>query len=134
VREVEGQNPLRIVIDRNLELPANLAIFDESAQTIVFNSVKTEIQNHIKYLELENFDQYLPQLIAYQLYLMDIQSIIIEGGAKTLELFINAGLWDEARIFTGNAEWTKGIEAPSIQAKAAQRHQVDTNILEVFYK
>jgi len=54
-----------------------------------------------KYIALEDFNRYVPQYILYQLYLQDIQSVIIEGGAHTLQSFIEAGLWDEARIFTG---------------------------------
>ena len=56
---------------------------------------------------------YLAQKIAFQLYLMDIQSVIIEGGVQILNQFITAGLWDEARVFTGKAKWDDGIAAPA---------------------
>jgi diaminohydroxyphosphoribosylaminopyrimidine deaminase/5-amino-6-(5-phosphoribosylamino)uracil reductase len=130
-REWPGKNPLRIVIDRNLELPVHLNIFDQVQETVVFNSIKTEIDGKIKYLELENFDRLLPQLICYQLYLMDIQSIIIEGGARTLRLFIDAGLWDEARIFTGEQKWEQGIPAPAIKGELLERISVGQDTLEV---
>ncbi|MEJ7693419.1 bifunctional diaminohydroxyphosphoribosylaminopyrimidine deaminase/5-amino-6-(5-phosphoribosylamino)uracil reductase RibD, partial [Daejeonella sp.] len=90
VREWQGKSPIRIIVDRNLELPVSLNVFDQSQDTIIFNSLKTELDGRIKYLELENFDNLLPQLICYQLYLMDIQSIIVEGGVKMLDLFIAA--------------------------------------------
>ena len=115
VRGVKGRNPVRIVIDRYLELPTYLYLFDYSQETIVFNSKRTDVDGNIKYLELEDFDNLLPQLICYQLYLMDIQSLIIEGGAKTLGMFIKAGLWDEARIFTSPTIWEKGIKSPEIE-------------------
>ncbi|WP_207421621.1 bifunctional diaminohydroxyphosphoribosylaminopyrimidine deaminase/5-amino-6-(5-phosphoribosylamino)uracil reductase RibD [Desertivirga brevis] len=132
VREWPGRNPRRIVIDRNLELPENLHFFDQSQGTIVFNSKKTEIHDQIKYLEVEDFDHYLPQLISYQLYLMDIQSLIIEGGAKTLDLFIKAGLWDEARVFTSEEFWGKGIKAPEIKGRRIDKTKVGTDALEIF--
>lgn len=133
VREWKGRNPVRVVIDRNLDLPPELRVFDGSQPTIVFNSVKTETRDHIKYLELEDFDRYLPQLIAYQLYLMDIQSLIVEGGARTLELFIRAGLWDEARVLTGSPVWGEGIPAPALAINPAESVPVGPDRLEIFY-
>lgn len=134
VREWYGRNPKRIVIDRHLELPASLHLFDQSQQTIVFNSVKTETHDAVKYLELEDFDRYLPQMIAYQLYIMDIQSIIIEGGAKTLDLFIKAGIWDEARIFTGPQYWGTGIPAPSVAGNVAEDVMVGPDRLRTVFR
>ncbi len=134
VRAWTGRNPKRIVIDRNLSLPKNLHLFDQSQETLVFNALKTEIDQQIKYLELENFDTLLPQSICYQLYLMDVQSLIIEGGAQTLELFIKAGLWDEARVFTGTEIWAKGIKAPKLDAKTAEKHHIDTDILTIYHR
>jgi diaminohydroxyphosphoribosylaminopyrimidine deaminase/5-amino-6-(5-phosphoribosylamino)uracil reductase len=72
-----------------------------------------------KYIALEDFDRYVPQYILYQLYLQDIQSVIIEGGAFTLNAFIEAGLWDEARIFTGKTNLSDGIKAPIITGNIA---------------
>jgi len=131
VREAEGRNPLRIVIDRNLELPTFLYLFDYSQDTVVFNARKTAIDRNIKYLALEDFDNLLPQLICYQLYLMDIQSVIIEGGAQTLDLFIKAGLWDEARIFTSPDIWENGIKSPELNGKIINEQKVGNDTLQI---
>ncbi len=133
VREVTGRNPVRIVIDRNLELHKNLNIFDQTQDTIIFNSVKTDVEGRIKYLELEDFDNLLPQLISYQLYLMDIQSIIIEGGAQTLQLFIDSDLWDEARIITGSDNWETGIPSPAISGNEIQNFKLSTDTIKILY-
>ena len=66
----------------------------------------------------------MPQYILFQLYLQDIQSVIIEGGAYTLNSFIEAGLWDEARIFTGETYLKKGIKAPWITGENAQEFTI----------
>lgn len=132
VRKWQGKSPIRIIIDRTLELPASLNIFDQSQDTIIFNSIKTELVGKIKYLELEDFDNLLPQLICYQLYLMDIQSIIIEGGVKILNLFITAGLWDEARVFTGPDQWAQGIPAPALEGKPVQTTSVGPDVLNIW--
>ncbi len=134
VREWSGKDPIRIIIDRNLELSSNLNIFDQSQETIIFNAIKTELHGKIKYLELEDFDNLLPQLICYQLYLMDVQSVILEGGAKMLNLFIDAGLWDEARIFTGEQLWESGIAAPVFSGILMEKLHVGTDILEIWEK
>ncbi|SDK93157.1 Riboflavin biosynthesis protein RibD [Sphingobacterium mizutaii] len=132
VREWQGRNPKRILIDKNLELPESLSIFDEAAETIIFNAKKTDWQGNRKYIELENFDLYLPQQILYQLYLMDVQSIIVEGGRKTLDLFIQAGLWDEARVFVGAESWAEGIQAPKLIGDLKEEIQVGSDQLKIY--
>ena len=76
----------------------------------------------------------LAQSIAYQLYLLDVQSVIVAGGVKTLNLFIEAGLWDEARVFKGNQHWGKGIEAPILSSTAAEQQKVDKDLLTIYYR
>ncbi len=114
VRYSNGKPPKRIIIDRKLKLSDTLNVFDQSVETLVFNEVKTNIDGKNKFIALEDFDNYVPQYILYQLYLQDIQSVIIEGGAFTLNSFIQVGLWDEARVFSGKTELKTGIKAPSV--------------------
>ncbi|HEY8784251.1 MAG TPA: bifunctional diaminohydroxyphosphoribosylaminopyrimidine deaminase/5-amino-6-(5-phosphoribosylamino)uracil reductase RibD [Mucilaginibacter sp.] len=124
VRYGPGKSPKRIVIDRKLELNKNLNLFDQSVETLIFNENKTEIEGKNKYIALEDFERYVPQYILYQLYLQDIQSVIIEGGAHTLNTFIEAGLWDEARIITGTKQLKQGIKAPGINGSIAGEYTV----------
>ncbi|QNL48606.1 bifunctional diaminohydroxyphosphoribosylaminopyrimidine deaminase/5-amino-6-(5-phosphoribosylamino)uracil reductase RibD [Olivibacter sp. SDN3] len=133
VRHWEGKNPKRVVIDKDLSLADNLHLFDGSVETLVFNAVRTEWQENIKYITLENFDWYLPQYILYQLHLMDIQSLIIEGGVKTLHLFITAGLWDEARVFRGPNYWENGIKAPELDRIPKDIQLIDKDILTTYF-
>ncbi len=129
-----GKSPKRILIDRNLEIPATHALYNrDEVDVLIFNAQKTDWQGQLKYIELENFDLYLPQNILYQLYLMDIQSVIIEGGVKTLQLFIDAGLWDEARIFVGDVSWGKGIKTPILlQKKLVCNQKVSSDTLNIY--
>jgi diaminohydroxyphosphoribosylaminopyrimidine deaminase/5-amino-6-(5-phosphoribosylamino)uracil reductase len=131
VRYGNGKSPKRVVIDRKLMLDKGLNVFDQSVETLVFNEVKTDIDGKNKYIALEDFDRYVPQYILYQLYLQDIQSVIIEGGAYTLNTFIEAGLWDEARIFTGNTTLLKGIKAPQIKGIIATEFLSGTDRLQI---
>ncbi len=114
VRLVNGKNPKRAVIDRDLKLDKKLHLFDNTIETFVFNKELTAINGQVKYIGIEDFEYFLPQYLLYQLYLQDIQSVIIEGGIKTLQMFIAAGLWDEARIFISPIAWEDGLKAPEI--------------------
>ncbi len=129
----DARQPKRVVLDRRLELKPELNLFDQSAETFVFNEVKTAFDGKIKYISLEDFDLYLPQYILFQLYLQDIQSVIIEGGAKTIQLFIDAGLWDEARIFRSKKRWGKGIKAPLINGILRSADAVGEDELTILY-
>jgi diaminohydroxyphosphoribosylaminopyrimidine deaminase/5-amino-6-(5-phosphoribosylamino)uracil reductase len=131
VRNRPGKSPKRIVIDRKLELPGNLHLFDQSVETFVFNEVKTEFDGNTKYISLEDFNYYVPQYILYQLYLQDIQSVIIEGGANTLSKFIADALWDEARVFTGPFTLKNGIQAPELHGDTISVDLVGDDVLRV---
>lgn len=130
-REIVGKNPIRLIIDKNLDIPSNYHIFNDAAKTIIFNETKTDVVGNIHFVQMEDMHFYLPQKIAYQLYLMDIQSVIIEGGANILNQFITANLWDEARIFTSNAKWEQGIEAPKISGKLIEDIFVGNDKLQI---
>jgi len=132
-RHWSGKSPKRVIIDRKLELPQNLHIYNQSAETIVFNEVRTDIEGKIKYIALEDFDRFVPQYILFQLYLQDIQSVIIEGGAYTLNSFIEAGLWDEARIFTSKTELKSGIKSPEIHGTVDEHLQIGDDQLQIIY-
>lgn len=131
VRLVKGRDPKRAVIDRNLELPKNLNLFDNSLNTFVFNAIKTDLEAKTTYIGIEDFDHFLPQYILFQLYLQDVQSLIIEGGIKTLQTFIDAGLWDEARIFTGNVSWGEGKKTPFIKGNTTEKFLIGKDKLTI---
>ena len=97
----------------------------------MFNAVKTDVNDNVKYIALEDFDNFVPQYILFQLYLQDVQSLIIEGGARTLKSFIDAGLWDEARVFTGTISLKKGIKAPAIEGDTVSVDMIGEDFLRI---
>ena len=109
-REVKGKNPIRIVLDRELSLNKDLLIFNDDAPTLVVND-KLSSDNHLKI----DFNNLAPSLLK-ELHSRNIQSIIIEGGAQTLNTFIDAKVWDEARVFTSKKILEKGVQSPLIQS------------------
>lgn len=134
VRHWWGKNPLRILLDKDLAISLDANILDGQADTIVFNAKKTEWKENVKYIELENYGLYLPQSILYQLYLMDVQSIIIEGGRATLQMFIDAGLWDEARVFESEIKLFNGIVAPQFTGQIIESKLVSNDLLKIYKK
>ena len=128
VRDWEGENPIRIVIDNRLELPHDLNLFDGSIQTLVVNLDRQEKSNGVHYLK---YDGSIKGLLD-KLYLQKIQSLIVEGGAKILNSFIESELWDEARVFSSKEEFAKGIESPAIGGRLLEDREVMGDRLEVY--
>ncbi|MFO7258420.1 MAG: bifunctional diaminohydroxyphosphoribosylaminopyrimidine deaminase/5-amino-6-(5-phosphoribosylamino)uracil reductase RibD [Bacteroidota bacterium] len=112
VRDWTGRNPVRILIDRSLRLGPPLHLFDESVRTIVYNTIKNEDAGKIVRVKLSESD-FLREMMN-DLYQRNIQSLIVEGGAQTLELFIKNRLWDEARVFRSPQVFGSGIRAPRL--------------------
>ena len=128
-REWPGSNPVRIVIDKQLEIPETSHVYNDQVKTIFLNEVKTDVISNNHFVQMEDMTFYLPQKIAFQLYLMDIQSVIIEGGANILNQFISAGLWDEARIIKSSTNWQEGVTAPQINGFLEDIITLDTDTL-----
>ena len=101
-----GKSPIRLVLDMNLRLPHRLKVFDRSVRTIVFNSIKEEDANEILYYRLTGNENIAKQIVN-ALYQLDIQSVLVEGGAKLLQSFIDTEIWDEAKVIT-NTRLTLG--------------------------
>ena len=114
VRHWQGNNPIRIVIDKDRSLPVHLNLFDNSAPTIVFTTQYGQSGERIKYVQLDFSKSLIPQLTTY-LHQQGVQSLIVEGGATLLNHFIEQNYWDEARVFIAPIRWREGIVAPKLQ-------------------
>ncbi len=132
-REWYGRNPLRLVIDRELTLPATLQLFDEEAPTIIFNNLRTEKHTHPEPVKINFSRPLLPQILG-ELFQRQIQSLMVEGGAYTLQQFITAGLWDEARVFRGNRYFHAGVKAPALKKQPVEIIRLPDSVYHLFYK
>jgi diaminohydroxyphosphoribosylaminopyrimidine deaminase/5-amino-6-(5-phosphoribosylamino)uracil reductase len=130
VRDWTGRNPIRIVIDRFLRLNGHLNLFYKKEKTICYNVLKHEEQKNLLLVRISE-DNFLQELV-HDLFKRNIQSLIVEGGAQTLQLFINASLWDEARVFTSPRTFDEGISAPSLKGKLVSQQNIDSDRLEYF--
>jgi diaminohydroxyphosphoribosylaminopyrimidine deaminase/5-amino-6-(5-phosphoribosylamino)uracil reductase len=114
VRLWNGANPVRLVVDMDLRLPDFLHVLDKQQRTVVFNALKHEEEHNLLYYQVTN-DVSLVHQIVHALYRLKLQSVMIEGGAKLLQSFVDENMWDEARIIT-NEEMAidNGINAPTL--------------------
>ncbi len=131
VRDWTGRNPVRIVIDRFLKLPESLHLFDRSQKTICYNLLKHEEHGNLLLVRIPE-ENFLEELVK-DLYKRNVQSIIVEGGAQTLQSFIDAKLWDEARVFTGEKSFGKGIKAPVFEGKRILEESIFSDRLVVYH-
>ncbi|MEJ4087804.1 bifunctional diaminohydroxyphosphoribosylaminopyrimidine deaminase/5-amino-6-(5-phosphoribosylamino)uracil reductase RibD [Galbibacter orientalis] len=116
-RHWKGNSPTRIIIDKELKIQRESNVWDDSQSTIfiIDNTTDTPKKGYKNTtFETVNFKNNLAEEITAVLYKNNIQSIIIEGGSKTLQTFINSNLWDEARVFEGNAIFKEGTKAPKL--------------------
>lgn len=117
VRDWVGKNPIRVVIDKENAIDLSSNVFDNKAKTIVFsNKEVTSNSDKIQTIKID-FDTNSTQEIVKKLYNNNIQSIIIEGGRKTLQSFIDTNLWDEARVFIGEINLKEGTKALELNRK-----------------
>jgi diaminohydroxyphosphoribosylaminopyrimidine deaminase/5-amino-6-(5-phosphoribosylamino)uracil reductase len=115
VREYKGINPIRIVIDPDLKLNSNYKIFNKSSKTIILNKIQNKESNNVIFLKAGNKEM-IESLMKY-LQKIEIISLIVEGGKKTIESFLNSNYWDEARVIKGDKKFTNGIKAPNLNRK-----------------
>jgi diaminohydroxyphosphoribosylaminopyrimidine deaminase/5-amino-6-(5-phosphoribosylamino)uracil reductase len=131
VRHVEGTSPLRLVIDKELSLPHSLAIFNDEVETWIFNSLCEKHEGNTLWKKITP-DQPLPNQILEHLYAAKKLSVMIEGGTKTLQSFINAGLWDEARVFQSKKTFGTGIAAPHLAVEGHTTMPSGKDRIEIF--
>jgi len=131
-RDFYGNNPIRITIDKKGTIDNSYFLKDETIPTIIFSDVKILTENiNIKYENII-FDTYLINKILIYLHKINVQSIIIEGGKKTLDSFIATNLWDEARVFISNKKNKTGIKAPLIKNKPIKSFNIMEDQLNLF--
>ena len=129
-RDVLGLNPIRIVLDRSLRIPDTAVVLDGTVTTIVITEAEGKIKNNIVY-ELIDFNKPIAVQLCEVLYKHNLQSVIIEGGALTLQTFIDENLWDEAHIFKATKTFNKGIKAPIIEGQLISEEKIKNDTLAV---
>lgn len=137
VRAWVGQQPLRVVVDRNLSIPLSSHLLDGTQPTLIFtNSNQTTTPAFKKRTAIARLD-IIPidetarpaATILHALYKRGVNSLLVEGGAKTIQDFVDANLWDEARIFIAPTCFGKGVAAPPFPQGARSYSRIGQSTL-----
>ncbi len=113
-RLVEGKNPVRIFIDKALEVPQTFNIYNKEAKTLVFNGLNDEKKENIEFIKID-FSKNVLEQISAKLYGLKIQSVLVEGGSALLNDFIKQEMCDEIFIFENPSLYFKnGLMAPKV--------------------
>jgi diaminohydroxyphosphoribosylaminopyrimidine deaminase / 5-amino-6-(5-phosphoribosylamino)uracil reductase len=128
-----GSSPVRLVIDMDLNLPSSQHLFNGKQRTIIFNKIKHEESPGLFFYRVNEKVSLVVQIIT-ALYQLKIQSVLVEGGAKLLQSFIDEGLWDEIRkIRNRQLEIIDGLAAPVFQnGMATQLIEIESDQVSIF--
>jgi len=130
-RTWQGKNPVRIVLDRNLKISTYNNLFDGSVKTIVLTEIEKQNSESL-FFEVIDFSANIGSQICDVLYKHQLQSVIIEGGSKTLQSFIDENLWDEAHVFKGTTTFLKGIKAPNFKGTLLKSQHIKEDQLSIY--
>ncbi|MCS6991559.1 MAG: bifunctional diaminohydroxyphosphoribosylaminopyrimidine deaminase/5-amino-6-(5-phosphoribosylamino)uracil reductase RibD [Chitinophagales bacterium] len=130
VRLWKGHQPLRIVVDRQGRLPHTLNLFDGSASTLLITENPMARPPHAEVLQMA-FGCLLPDLMK-ELWQRRILSLLVEGGARLLQSFIDMNLWDEARVLVSPVRLGNGIAAPRILNAVHSEHALYPDKLLIY--
>lgn len=115
-RDWYGAHPLRLVVDREGILPPELSLFSGEALTVVY-TLNSNVQYPNAVSVVVSSSQSLVSDILADLYKRNIQSVVVEGGTKLIELFVEQGMWDEARVIVGQNWFGNGLKAPFLEVE-----------------
>lgn len=131
VREVNGTNPTRVVLDLNGRLPDSLHLFAGEQPTLVISKEAKASGTNLEYATVNSAKPLVTQVLD-ALYQRKLQSVIVEGGSQTLQAFLDANAWDEARVFTGITGLGSGLKAPRLAGTPVATATVGMDRLEYF--
>lgn len=119
-RDWIGENPIRVIIDKKDKLSRDFTVFNDKIGTIILTDKNID------------FSKNVAKQICDILFENEITSVIIEGGAKTLQIFIDQNLWDEARVFTGRNTFKEGVKSPKFSGELISEEKILTDILKIY--
>lgn len=131
VRHWAGKSPVRVVLDRELKLPAGSHLLDGTMRTLVFTACEAESRPNVEYVQIDFEKDALTEVVHY-LYSCKLNSLMVEGGASLLKGFLEAGLWDEAWVETAPAVLGSGVQAPVVSGVLCRAELREGHLLETW--
>ena len=141
LRHWKGKNPTRIILDKTLRIPKSYRVLQadelrtyDSMPSLILTAVKdaSRCKADVDY-SIMDFSKNIAPEICKILFQNNIISVLIEGGTKTIQTFIDADLWDEARVFTGISLFEGGIKAPNCIGKSVTSKNIGSDSIKIYY-
>jgi len=126
VRKWKGENPIRIVIDPNNRIKKSSVILKDKLTTLIYNKKINENKNKKHFIKQNDFNL---ENILKDIFKRGIGSVLVEGGAKTINYFIQSNNWNEMRVFVSKKEFKKGIKAPKTKKEKMIVENIDNDFL-----
>jgi diaminohydroxyphosphoribosylaminopyrimidine deaminase / 5-amino-6-(5-phosphoribosylamino)uracil reductase len=130
VRDWSGRNPRRIVLDRFLRLSEKLHLLDRSQPTLCYNLLKHEEHDNLALVRVGE-ERFLDEVLQ-DLHRRNVQSVMVEGGAQTINLFLEMGAWDEANVFVSHKKFGDGIPSPVMKQAEFHRTEIGEDELKIY--
>ena len=130
-RNSPGRDPVRVIIDLKLELDQSLKVFAGDEKVYLINTISDQAEGNISLVKV-SAHHYIAEMLTY-LWGQNIGSVIIEGGAKTINKFLVTGHWAEARIFTAKSMFGEGIAAPTVELESEEEQNLSGDRLNTIY-
>ena len=133
VRYAAGPDPVRVVVDKQLKMSTNAKLYNDAAPTLILNGIRNV---HSGKTELINMEAWSLPAMMHELFIRNIQSVIVEGGATLLNSFIAEGLYDEIRQITNTTLILHdGVKSPALpQLPPVETRHIKNDLLEIFVR
>ncbi|MGV8140059.1 MAG: bifunctional diaminohydroxyphosphoribosylaminopyrimidine deaminase/5-amino-6-(5-phosphoribosylamino)uracil reductase RibD [Mangrovibacterium sp.] len=133
VREWSGKQPVRLVLDRQNRLPDHLHVKDGRVPTVVFTEQAVSSRTNLEYVKVDFHGDLIAQILRF-LYERELQSVVVEGGQRLLQSFIDQEAWDEAYVYIGHFWFGKGVRAPQFNYQPRESEMLNDTQLQCFYR
>ena len=118
-----GTDLLRVIVDRNLEIPLEYSIFNDNVPTLIFTEksalVCGAMSEKVEYVVID-LSVDLNSFVLSYLFDLGVQSLIVEGGTQVLNSYLKQGLWDEIQEYTGASNFDSGIKLDYFEGSLKQ--------------
>ncbi len=133
VREWTGNQPVRLVLDRQNRLPDNLHVKDGEVPTVIFTEKEIQSTTNLEFVRIDFHGDLIGQINRF-LYDRELQSVVVEGGRQLLQTYIDQKAWDEAHVYIGHYWFGNGVPAPRLDYKPVKAEMLQDTHLQCFYR
>ncbi|WP_341227971.1 bifunctional diaminohydroxyphosphoribosylaminopyrimidine deaminase/5-amino-6-(5-phosphoribosylamino)uracil reductase RibD [uncultured Arcticibacterium sp.] len=133
-RHWKGRNPIRVVLFPDIDIKAKYRVLDQNIKTYVFNKSHSLINGNLEFIKI-SVNSNILDFILKELHSRDITSLMVEGGPRLHQMFIESNFYDEIRVFKSKKLIIpEGLNAAQIPKNLLEIENIDlgTDFLRIF--